>query len=293
MSRTFPGVSPTGGAQVRAPRGRLAYLLSGGVLVLVAPLLAAVSPVLDALSWVVVQGASTAAVITGIRRYGLGHRWPWRLIGVAITIAWVNSALFWGIGWVWLESPTALLLYQLGTLLTYGLGLVALLLLGLWTDGSRRAGLLDASIIAVGVAMPFWAFFVDPLLHRSALSGGELAFALATPVMDLFMLGLVLRMTSDNGRAPWLLQLSGAYVLLFVADAAYLLDLAEGRPSGAVCMVGWLGWAVLVGGAALHPSAAGAERMGAPVVSSRARITVFLALALLGPLTAGAGLLLT
>ncbi|GAA3161854.1 hypothetical protein GCM10010466_61040 [Planomonospora alba] len=294
MSRTSRGVTPTGGARpIRAPYGWPAYLLAGGALTLAAPLLSALSPVLDALCWVVIQGSSAAAVIAGIRRNGLGRLWAWRLIGVTVTLAWVGSAAFWGVGWTWLEIPLFRHLYQVSTLVTYGLGLTALVLIGLRTSGSRRAGLLDGAIITVGVALPFWAFFINPVIDRSGYSGAELAFALSTPVIDLFLLGMVLRMASDNGRAPWLVLLSASYVSLFVADAAYLLALAANRPAGAVSMVGWLGWAVLVGGSALHPSVAGTQQVTTPVVSGRARITVFLALASLGPLTAGAGIVIT
>ncbi|MBG0825989.1 hypothetical protein HS048_35565, partial [Planomonospora sp. ID91781] len=293
MSRTSRGVTPTGGSRlVREPYGWLAYLLAAGALALAAPLAAAVSPVLDALCWVVLQGSSLAAVLVGIRRYGLGRLWAWRLIGTTVTLAWVASAFFWGVGWTWLRLPAALSAYQITTLLSYGLGLVALTVLGLRSGGSRWAGLLDGAIITVGVAMPFWAFFINPVIDHSGYTGAELAFALVSPIVDLFLLGMILRMTLDSGRAPWLLLLSVSYVSLFVADGAYLLDLAAGRPAGALSTITWLGWAVLVGSAALHPSVAAAGRLRPPVVSSRARAATFLALALLGPLASSLGPLL-
>ncbi|MBG0818577.1 bifunctional diguanylate cyclase/phosphodiesterase [Planomonospora sp. ID82291] len=290
MSRTSRGAESAAGSRpVREPRGWLAYLLLGGALVLAVPPVAAVSPLLDALCWIVLQGSSLAAVIVGIRRYGLGRLWAWRLIGAAVTLSCLASTLLWGVGWTVLRLPGALIAYQGATLLVYGLGLAALTLLGLRTGGSRWAGLLDSAVITVGVAMPFWTFFITPVIDHSGYAGVELAFALATPVMDLFMLGMVLRMASDNGRAPWLLLLSASYVSLLVADGAYLLDLAEGRPYGALSMIAWLGWAILVGGSALHPSVASSGRLRAPVVSSRVRAATFLTLALLGPLVSSLG----
>ncbi|MFC4063101.1 hypothetical protein ACFOWE_32890, partial [Planomonospora corallina] len=290
MSRTSSGVARTARIRlVREPYGWPALLVAGGLLSLAAP---AFSSPLDVLPWVAVQGLSALAVVAGIRRHGLGDRWPWRLLAAGSVTNWLTTVLVWAVGWVWLEIPGAMRLYNGLVVVCYSFALLALVLLSREHSESPRAALLDSSIITVGVTMPFWAFFVDPLLGRSAFSGVELAFALATSVIDLFLFGLVTRMGLARGRAPWLLLLGGAQGALFTADGLRLLDLAAGRPSGPGTTAAWLLASVLVGAAALHPSTAD----GAPVssdVSTRVRGVAFLALALLGPLTAGAGLLLT
>src|SRR5687768_12969152 len=180
MSRTSRGVALAAGSRlVREPYGWLAYLLVAGALALAAPLVTTLSPVVDTLYWIVLQGSSMAALLVGIRRYGLGRLWIWRLIVATVTLSFLGSALFWGFGWTVLRLPAAFSAYQVTTLLSYGLGLVALVLLGLRTGGSRWAGLLDGAIITVGVSMPFWAFFINPVIDRSGYSGAELAFALS------------------------------------------------------------------------------------------------------------------
>ncbi|MFB9892008.1 putative bifunctional diguanylate cyclase/phosphodiesterase, partial [Planobispora takensis] len=290
MSTAFFGVLSR---LVRGPRSWAAFLLLGAALTAATPYLASVSSGLEVLSWVVLQGASAAAVFVSIRRYGLTALWPWRLLCTAAVAAWVSTTVAWGVGSVWLQLSGAMGLYRAGTVVTYLLSLVALTLLSMRTEGSRGAGLLDAGIITVGVAMPFWTFLLGPMVGGSGRTGMDLAFAVAIPVIDLFTFGLLMRLALDNGRARWLLLLSVSYVSLFTGDSAYMIDQIAGRSSGVVSAIGWLGFSVLVGGAVLHPSIAAApSRLRSPAVSGRGRVVMFLALALLSPLISGFGQML-
>ncbi|WP_189243869.1 GGDEF domain-containing protein, partial [Planobispora rosea] len=291
MSQTFPGSARADGAHLtRGPYGWAVFLVLTGLLSLAAPLLAPLSPVLDVLPWVVVQGAATVAVLSSIRRHRLGRLWPWRLIAAVSVLNWLATTALWGVGWVWLEIPLLLGLYHRITVDCHILGLIALVMLAWRGSGSPRAALLDAGIITVGAAMPFWTFLLHPLLSAAERSGIGLALALATPIIDLFMLGLAVRLALGKGRAPWLALLSASFGMLFLGDSAYLLDQMAGRTDGPVAATAWLTWSVLVGAAALHPSVA--HTTTAPDVTNRARGTLFMALALLSPLASMAGLTL-
>ncbi|MBG0828971.1 GGDEF domain-containing protein [Planomonospora sp. ID67723] len=285
MPRMSP---PTLPRPVRAPRIWAAYLLLAAALTAATPFLASVSPALDVLAWVLVQGISAVAVVAGARRNGLTGQWPWRLLCVAAVSAWFSTTLAWGIGWIWLEIPGSMDLYRVGTLATYALSLVALTMLSTRAEGSCGAGLLDAGIIAVCVAMPLWTFLIKPLVDGSGQTGTALAFAIAIPVIDLFAAGILVRLAFDNRRTPWLGLLGAAYASLFAGDGAYLLDQVTGRPSGTVATIGWLGFSVLSGAAVLHPGVA-TRRLRTSVVSGRGRVIMFLALALLSPLVSGLG----
>ncbi|GGS48010.1 hypothetical protein GCM10010156_03470 [Planobispora rosea] len=275
---------PAGGSRVWA-----AYLLLGTALTAAAPFLASVSPTLGVLVWVLLQGASATAVIAGARLNRLTGSWPWRLLCAASVLAWLSTTLFWAAGHVWLELSGAMVLYRAGTLSAYVLSLAALAMLNLRVEGSRAAALLDAGIITVGVAMPFWTFLVGPMIDGSGHTGAHLAFAVAIPVIDLFAFGLLMRLALDNGRALWLGLLSASYVALFAGDGVYLLNQVAAQPSGPVSTIGWLGFSVLSGAAVLHPSLGSAHRLRTAPVSSRARVVTFLALALLSPLGSGLG----
>nr|BFE88054.1 hypothetical protein GCM10020093_106550 [Planobispora longispora] len=272
-----------------ASRAWAVWLLLGTALAVATPALSSASPVLEVLVWVLAQAIAAVAVVTGVRRHGLTGLWPWRLLCAASVLAWFSTTLAWGAGHIWLGLPGAMDLYRIGTLITYALSLAALVMLNLRAEGSRGAALLDAGIIAVGVATPFWTFLVGPMIDSSGHTGAHLAFAVAIPAIDLFAFGLLTRLTLDNGRARWLALLSLSYVALFAGDGAYLLDQVAGRPSGPVSEIGWLGFSVLSGVALLHPSLGTARRLRTPPVSSRARVMTFLALALLSPLGSGLG----
>ncbi|GII05095.1 hypothetical protein Pta02_71030 [Planobispora takensis] len=267
------------------PRGWLVYLLLGGLLAVLTPVLATRSALLELLSWVTLQGICALAVLNAVSRYGLADLRPWRLIRLALVLSWVSTAVGWGIGWVWLKIPLLMTLYNVGTLISYLVSLAALVALSTRGAGARGTALLDAGIITVGVAMPIWSLVIKPALDRSAHTGVDMPFVLLLPVIDLFIIGLMTRLTLDNGRAPWLALLNLAYLSVFAADSIYLLDQTEGRDYGVASTIGWLGWSVLVAVSAMHPSMADARRLRAGAVSSRARVTVFLGLALLSPLT--------
>ncbi|GAA3444838.1 putative bifunctional diguanylate cyclase/phosphodiesterase [Planomonospora venezuelensis] len=265
------------------PHAWLGFLLLGSVLTAAASLATGRLPMVEVLFWATGQGAAALAIFAGTRRHGLARSRPWRLMRMAVVVAWTATTLVWGLGGVWLGSPELLELYRIGTLAAYGLSLTALISLNLQTSGSRWAGLLDGGIISVGAAMPLWTFLIDPAIDQSGRLSTGLVFALVPPVIDLFVFGVITRMILDSSRAPWLNLLSVSYLVLFAADGAYLLDQVAGRPAGPLTTAGWLGWSALIGAAALHPSMAAAGRIRPAAATGRNRVLVFLALALLSP----------
>ncbi|GIH96022.1 putative bifunctional diguanylate cyclase/phosphodiesterase [Planobispora siamensis] len=259
-------------------------LLAGAVVVAVMPLLMRMSPVLEVSAWAVVQGMAALAVVTMTGRHGLSGLWPWRLMRLGVVIIWLSTALAWGVGWVGLHSEVSLAVHNVAKLAAYGLSLVALIMFSLRSSAGRGAALLDAGLITVGTAMPMWTFVIEPAIDRSTHTGADLMFTLALPVIDLFFIGLVMRLALDNGRAPWLVLLSGAYGAMFLADGAHLMNKAAGHPAGTLSVIGWMAWSVLIAAAALHPSLATGARLQDPVAASRVRVTLFLFMALFSPL---------
>ncbi|GAT69968.1 protein gmr [Planomonospora sphaerica] len=280
MMQSLFAVARTGSRLACHPRAWLVFLVLGGPVAVAVPFAAGASPVVETLTWVLLPGASALAVLTGMRRNGLTGSRPWRLIGAGLLITLLMSALGWGVGWVWLRSPLLLGVYQVGTLAAYGLALVALVMLSLRASGPRWAALLDAGTITVGVAMPLWTLLIGPVADRAAHIDTDLVFALALPVVDLFILGLVIRLALDSGRVPGLSLLGASYAAMFFSDVVYLLNQTSNEVYGAVSTACWLGWAVLTGAAMLHPSMAAANRTQEPVPFTRARLAAVLALAL-------------
>ncbi len=97
---------------------------------------------------------------------------------------------------------------DLGYLAAYPLQAVALVLL---TRGRRldRAGRIDVALVTVAMALPLWAFLVEPTVE----GGGTLlqrAADLSYPLCDLVVLALVVRLgrspagtTCPRGCWPW------------------------------------------------------------------------------------------
>ncbi|WP_189236054.1 putative bifunctional diguanylate cyclase/phosphodiesterase [Planomonospora parontospora] len=280
MMQSLFAAARTGSRLAGHPRAWLVFLVLGGLAAVTVPFAAGASPVVETLSWVLLPGASALAVLAGMRRNGLTGSRPWRLIGAGLLITLLASALGWGVGWVWLRSPLLLGVYQAGTLAAYGLALVALVMLSLRASGPRWAALLDAGTITVGVAMPLWTLLIGPVADRAVHIDTDLVFALALPVVDLFILGLVIRLALDSGRVPGLSLLGASYAAMFFSDVVYLLNQTSNEVYGAVSTACWLGWAVLTGAAMLHPSMAAANRTQEPAPFTRARLAAVLALAL-------------
>ncbi|GIH94246.1 putative bifunctional diguanylate cyclase/phosphodiesterase [Planobispora siamensis] len=271
------------------PRLWVASLALGGVLAAASPGLGLLSPLLDTCARALLQGLCAVSVIVGIDRYGLADLRPWRLIRAAAVTSWVAIALVRGLGEVWLRLPAAADLYQVAIVTGYVLLLAGLVLLGLQAGGSPWAGMLDGGIISIGVAMPLWVFLIDPALDHRGNAATGFAFLLIIPLIDLFIMGIVMRMTLDSAGMACLALLSASTFALFAADSLHLFDTVMGRTAGPLSTIGWLAFSALVGAAALHPSMAAVRNIHTPVVSSRTRITIFLVLALLSPLISGLG----
>ena len=91
-----------------------------------------------------------------------------------------------------------------------GMGMVAVAIV--WMVKGRlpegdRAGLLDALIVAVGVGLVSWVFLMAPVVADESQSMGEIAVALAYPVLDILLLGVLVRLLLAPGtqvpRCAW------------------------------------------------------------------------------------------
>ena len=66
--------------------------------------------------------------------------------------------------------------------------------------GGDRAGLIDALIVAVGVALLSWTFLMAPLVSDPSASILEIGVALAYPALDVLLLGVLVRIMLAPGR---------------------------------------------------------------------------------------------
>ncbi|MCU1354262.1 MAG: Signaling protein ykoW [Acidimicrobiales bacterium] len=254
-----------------------AYLGAGAVavLVLLAGLLGSRSMVLFDL----VTFAPVLAIAIGCHLHRPSARRPWVLLAVAQGLFGVAAVLSHTVAKVGYDHlPQRLTdLVHLGAYVV----LVGALLLLIPRRNRERdlPSLIDALIILIGAAFVFWVSLMSTVVHDPALTLVPRVTALAYPAMDLLLLGAIARLAVDRGRRPEALHLCvGAFVLLFVTDCVDRYVVLQG--SGhllAVRQAGWMGVAVLLGAAALHPSM---RDISEPSPSPDARLS-FLRLALL------------
>ncbi|MFG1607606.1 putative bifunctional diguanylate cyclase/phosphodiesterase [Actinoplanes sp. NPDC049265] len=200
------------------------------------------------------------AVITGIRVHRPAHRFGWRALALAVTIAVVSN-----VAWPVLQATHVLAFSGAADLLYYltfpALAFALATLPGL-PRGTRSAGFTEAGIITSGAAVVWWTLLVDPLVHGGAVGPAHIV---VFPLLDMALLALAFRLLllTDAGSVSYLL-LTVSCASLLTADTAMFLDVGVVSFVSAtntmspplLSQVCWLITNVTMGAAALHPSMA-------------------------------------
>ena len=225
------------------------------------------------------------AVLVGVHRRRPVRAGSWWLIALGLALLSIGditySALAFGgqeVGYPSLADLGYLSGYLAFILGSFGLmrGRVA---------GGDRTPVIDAAILAAGAGSLFWIGIVQPNL-QGVVDPVAAAVSLAYPTADLLLLALGLRVLLTPDARPRHLQLYLAGIAFyFISDVIYAMAvLNESYAQVQIIDVGWIAGVLLVGVAALHPSA------GAPVASvasSEARLSRFrLALLVIAALVA-------
>ena len=196
------------------------------------------------------------AVLAGIARNRPADTRPWLLLAVGLTLTSIGD---WT--WVYLESTEAGApfpsladgLYLGGLALT---GLAILRLASGRMPGGDRASVIDALIVAVGAGLLSWTFLMEPLVADPLASSLEIGVALAYPLLDILLLGVLVRLLLTPGRrVPSLRFLLVALSALLLSDFPYaVLTLQGGYETGHIVELGWMAASFFWAAAALHPT---------------------------------------
>ncbi|MFI5914411.1 diguanylate cyclase [Dactylosporangium sp. NPDC051541] len=178
---------------------------------------------------------------------------------------------------------------DVGYLLQYPLEAAALMLLvRRRTPRHDRATLIDAAIVAAGTGFLTYVFIIAPTYMNS---GGGLTrlVSLAYPLGDLAVAVVTARLLLGAGRRPVALHLFAVYMaLVSYADGTYLMQTLNGTyQAGNFLDAFWMGAAVCLGAAVLHPSVPRlAERAASATPDAGpARLGVLALAATVAPLT--------
>ncbi len=236
---------------------------------------------------VLVSASVVFAIAVGVARNRPPSFLPWYLFAAAMA-PYSAADTIWGLYQVRdaeVPFPGAADMLYLSSYLLFAAGLVTLA--RQQSGRLHRAGLLDAGIVTLGFGILSWAFVIAPYL-RSELSAWPLAVSIAYPVADLVLLSVATRLVLTTGkRTPSILLCIGWLLVLLAADGLYYGTMATTGTAIAedVSEVAWMVSSLLLGAAALHPSAGRPtqlveeqERM------PRQRLSILIALILVGPL---------
>ena len=238
--------------------------------------------------YISVSASAAAAIVVGVRRHRPAQQLPWALLLASLLVYFAGDVSFY--------ARHNLMHLQAFPSISdvFYLGHYPLLVAALWlfirrrTPGKDRPALLDGVILTTGAALIAWVFILGPLVHGGTGPLLVRLTSLAYPVMDLGVLAVALRLLTGAGtRGRSFFLLVGALTLLLAADVVYgLQQLAGAQSAGNLVDVMWLGYYVLLGAAALHPSMstlAEASPIGDRTVG-RARLVSLGAAALMAPL---------
>lgn len=202
-----------------------------------------------------VSAASVVAVAVGVHVHRPALRLPWFFLITALTCSLAGDIGFEIYEGVAGDVPFPSFLDAL-YLLFYPLLLVVL---GSFLNARGRrdpTAWVDASVWTIGIATALWEPFIEPTLTAAGSSVLGDVVAMAYPVLDLFLLLMVLRIVVGRPSLdPATLLLTGALVLQIGLDTVYgAQEVAGTYAAGGVLDTGWMVVSLLLGAMALHPS---------------------------------------
>ncbi len=271
---------------MRRPPAWLAYLALGALLtvayVLLPPFRGS-GPVMNLLGL-----SPVLAIVAGVRLHRPRSVAPWIFFAVGFFLFWVGDLYTYSYPLlldrdVPFPSPG-----DAAYVLVYPVLMAGLLLLIRRRSGhGDRGGVIDGLILTVGLSLPQWIALMAPYLHDNELSPVAKLVSIAYPLGDVLLLAAAIRLTLDGGRrAPAFYLLSSSIVLLLATDFVYGLLILNGTYAHQLWLdVGWIGFYLLWGAAALHPSMAQLEQRSAPRDSmlTRFRLALLTCASLVAP----------
>jgi diguanylate cyclase (GGDEF)-like protein/PAS domain S-box-containing protein len=206
---------------------------------------------------VVIDVSSVVGIVAGVARNFPAHRAPWLLLAAANltgTLGELAAHLQLSASHPPLPFPSAA---DAVYLVKYPLYVAALALFARSRSAEQsRRSVIDASVVAIGLALLCLLFFVMPTAMNPGLPWLQRVVSAAYPVGDLLILVTLTRLlTPGSWRGAALGLLTFGTVAGIASDVAYDLVQNSADPKAPPLLsLGWLVCYVAIGAAALHPS---------------------------------------
>ena len=272
---------------MRRPPAWLAYLALGALLtaayVLLPPFRGS-GPVMNLLGI-----SPVVAIVVGVRMHRPAARATWALFAVGFLLFWFGDLYTYSYPLLLDRDVPFPSLGDGAYLLVYPVLMAGLLLLiRRRSQHGDRGGVIDGLILTVGLSLPQWTALMAPYVHDNELSTVAKLVSIAYPLGDVLLLAVAIRLTLDGGRrAPAFYLLSSSIVLLLATDFVYGLLILHGTYAHQLWLdVGWVGFYLLWGAAALHPSMAQLEQRAArrDAMLTRFRLALLTCASLVAPM---------
>src|SRR5829696_4277192 len=248
-------------AATTSPRPALArhawmlFLAGGSVLLglyLFVDPLAGSGPVMNVLGL-----APVLAIFAGIRMHRPAAAAAWGCFALGFALFWVGDLYTYSYPLLLQREVPFPSLGDGAYLAVYPALMVGLLILQRRrTQRGDRGSAIDAAIMTVGLALPSWIWLTAPYLHDHSLSSLGRLVSVAYPLADVLLLAVAVRLALDGGqRRPAFHLMSASIICLLVTDFVYGLMILQGTYDHQLWLdAGWIGFYLLWGAAALHPS---------------------------------------
>jgi diguanylate cyclase (GGDEF)-like protein/PAS domain S-box-containing protein len=197
------------------------------------------------------------AVIVGMRRNRPRYRLPWTLFAFGLFLFWVGDIYTYSYPQI---TGAVVPFPSFGDglyLCVYPVLMAGLLLLVRHRNPERdRAGVIDAMIMTLGLALVSWIALIAPYVHVSDMTLAQKLVSVAYPIGDILLLAAAIRLAVDGGkREPAFYLIALSIVTLLVTDFTYgVVTLHNAYDHQLILDVGWIGFYLFWGAAALHPS---------------------------------------
>ena len=205
---------------------------------------------------VAVLAGTHAAGVVALRRDPRRDNPVWFLVGGTALLLpayflWYPATLRWSLD---LGSPAVTDALFLAAYASFVIGLGRMVRRRSTED--RRIDILDTLIVSVGVGVLVWVAFISPYLHDDTMSWSARLVAVSYTLVDLLLLGAVIRLLMQNSIASTADRLITAWVVVqLVADLAYAVSTLRGAfELGHPVVYLYPTSFVLLGAGVLHPA---------------------------------------
>lgn len=207
--------------------------------------------------WTGIGLGGVAAIVVGVRLNRPAHALFWYLLALAnLSFSAGEVVQVVQTQFLHLDNPFPSVAdgFYLAEFVLYAAGVLGFIR---WrTARQDRAGLLDALILTMGLALLAWIYLILPYALNPDLGWFQKAVSIAYPLGDVVVLALLLRLLTPRGGNSRSLQLLAVGTVgILVSDTLYgLIQLHGGWHIGTGVDLGWAAFYTAWGAAALHPS---------------------------------------